>query len=188
MRSRRFIIAVFAVLFSGSSFAADDFSFIYLSAFVERDQLYASDEPLGLLSDPIEPMVVSGVVGAWLRPGIAIEAELGFGVRDDTIGALEVDVASQLAISMRLESPPSSGVAAYFAFGAVQSELDVNDQTATNDSLSLSGGRILLGLTYQLTPSSVIDLGLQHQNYEGDVHSNAFRIGVRFDVERRRGY
>jgi len=188
MRSRVFVIAVFAALFSSNSFAADEFSSFYLSAFVERDQLYASDEPLGLLNDPIEPVVVSGVIGAWLRPGIAIEAELGVGVRDDTIGSLEVDVASRLAIGMRLESPPAGGLAAYFAFGAVRSELDVNDQTATNDSLSLGGGRLLLGLTYQFTPSSVIDLGVEHQNYDGDVHSNAFRLGVRFDLERRLGY
>ncbi len=148
----------------------------YVSAFLDRHSLGLNDNNVEL-----KPVVGSAAVGYWIRDGIGVELEAGFGVSDDSVGRLDVDHVSTLGASLRLESPPISRFAAYALFGYVRTSYDADTDDASS-SVSLPGGRMVLGVTYMLTPKLVLDTAFTHHDYDKEVRINSFRLGVRFDL------
>ncbi len=164
------------VPFGGSAQNLQQDSQYYLSVFTDRQVLRVSEN-----ATPIRPIVVSASAGYWVRPGIGLELEAGFGIVDDSIGTLEVDTSSQLAASLRLESKPQGNFAAYALFSYVRSTYDASVD-GLNSSLSFPGARLGIGLTYTVTPHWRADVGFTHHDYDGDTRVNSFRFGLRYDL------
>lgn len=148
----------------------------YLSAFFDR-------QSLGVIgsSQQVQPLVVSGVGGYWLRPGIGLELEAGFGLAGDGVGPLDVEANNTFGVNLRLESPPIERFGAYALIGYVRTSFSADDGRG-NSTLSLPGGRAALGLTYSLMPKMMLDAAFTHHDYDGDTRINSFRFGVRFDI------
>ncbi len=148
----------------------------YISAFLDRHSLGLNDNNVEL-----KPVVASAAVGYWLRNGIGVELEAGFGVADDSVGSLDVDFASKLGVNLRLESPAVSRFAAYALVGYVRTSYDATANDVST-SVSLPGGRLVAGMTYILAPKLVLDAAFTHHDYDQEVRINSFRLGVRFDL------
>jgi len=149
---------------------------VYLSAFLDRQSLGVNDT-----NTQLRPVVLSGALGYWVLPGVGLELEAGVGVKDDTVGTLSVKFESKLAVNLRLESPPVNQVAAYAMFGYSRTNYDAVDR-GINNSISLPGGRVALGLTYGLSRGILVDTAFTHHNYDRETRINSFRVGIRFDL------
>ena len=152
----------------------------YLSAFFDR-------QSLGVIgsSQQLQPLVVSGVGGYWLRPGIGLELEAGFGLVGDDVASLELETNNTVALNLRLESPPIERFGAYALIGYVRTSFSADDGTR-DSTLSFPGGRAALGLTYSLTQKMMLDAAFTHHDYDSDTRINSFRFGVRFDIGSKR--
>ena len=151
---------------------------LYYSGFIDRLSLGTED----LTASEIRPLVASGAIGYWVRKGIGLELEAGFGLTDDSIGDLDIDFNYGFAANLRLESPPISRFAAYALFGYVRTSYDATvDQF--DSTIDLPGGRAAFGLTYLLNLQLRVDAGFTHHNYEDDTRINSFRIGLRYDLD-----
>jgi|GEM_PF-6379619 len=156
---------------------SQSFPNFYFSGFFDRLSL-GEEETAG----DIEPLAVTGALGYWVLEGVGLELEAGFGVTDDSIRNLDADLRSEFALNLRLESPPTRGLAAYVLAGYVRTsyELSVDDFSST---INLPGGRIAAGLTYLVNPFIHIDAGVAHHNYADDTRVNSFRIGLRYNLK-----
>lgn len=149
---------------------------LYLSAFFNRHSLGVVES-----SEQLKPTVASAAIGYWVREGIGLELEAGFGLTDDSVGNLDVDFQSKLGLNLRLESPHREGFAMYALFGYVRTAYDAT-VGGQQSSISLPGGRVALGLTYLINRQTVLDAAFSHHDYDGETRINSFRLGVRFDL------
>lgn len=158
----------------------------YAAGFVDR-------QAVSLSGEKFEPVIASITVGTWLFEGIGFELELGTGVREDNVAALEIGTESQVSIGLRLESKPVNGVAAYVLLAATGVTLNsrFTSGNAADRNHDFSGFRGVFGLTFPLSSRSVIDAAVSHSEFDDDFNINTFRIGARYvlnDVRpRRRG-
>ena len=151
---------------------------IYLSGFVDG-QTFG-----GVTDSEFDTGVASAALGYWIRRGIGIEAEIGTGLFDDSVGALDLDVSSQLALNLRLESPPIERLAVYFLFGLVRNDFDLQVPGGSSSS-SLSGFRAAVGFTGMINKRLDIDVGFTNQDFDDDLRTNSFRVGLRFGLGNR---
>ncbi len=170
------LISLVSLLLLPSVSAAQAQSF-YFSAFVDRQSLNIS-------SSSFAPIVGSVVLGFWGWEGIGLEAELGGGLADSSVGDLDLEISSMAALNVRLESPPIDRIAAYVQFGVVRSNIDSRFSGPANSSLdtTFSGPRLAIGLTFQLTPAWQFDAGFSRHEYDDDLGINSFRAGLRFST------
>ena len=177
------MVCALLVLMPVTSFAqqqslvfGQDIGNFYATAFVDRVSLGVNDS-----STELRPAVLSIAPGFWLREGIGIEFEAGFGFVDDSVGALDLDFDSALSVNLRLESPPSERFAVYVMGGYIRTTYTAN-LGGLRESLSLPGGRIGLGFTYHVSPRWVVDTSFTHHDYDNDTRINSFRLGIRLNA------
>ena len=153
----------------------DSRSRVYLSGFAERQSFG------GVAGTDFDTAVASAALGIWVRNGIGLEAEIGTGVIDDSVGTLDLDVNSQLALNLRLESPPVERVAAYFLFSFIRSDFDLQVPDGSTSS-SLSGFRAAAGFTLMINRRLDVDVAFTNQDFDDDLRTNSFRFGLRFGL------
>jgi len=129
-------------------------------------------------------------VGYWLWDGIGVEGELTGGFSDDSIFGLTLDVPVQASVNVRLESPPSGGLSAFFQFGFAHTEIESRiSATASAGGLvttSLTGPRAGIGLALKINRWLVAEAGFSGLFYDDDADSTLFRLGLRFSPGRLR--
>ncbi len=145
--------------------------------------VFADYQSIGIANAEIQTPVLTGVIGVWGWPGIGIEAELGKGVTEGDINNLALDVHSLTGFNLRLESPPSDGVAAYVLFGLSRTNLDsaFTAGFVGKKKNSLSGGRAAIGLTLRAARGLVVDASFSHHDYDDEIRINSFRLGLRYN-------
>jgi len=136
--------------------------------------------------------MANAAFGVWLWEGIGLEAEFGTSFTDDSIADLRLDVPTQLMLNLRLESPPTSGYAAYVQLGAARTEIDSRYTTNTTTvgraglTSSLTGAHLGIGMLLHINRWLVADAGYSRLIYEDESGVNLFRFGLRFTPGRLR--
>ena len=168
-----------ALLPAGASAQAFSPSKFYFAGYLDRLALGVDSS-----SAELQPLVAGVSAGYWLLEGVGLELDAGTGVTDDSVGSLDVDFRSGVALSVRFESPPAERFGAYALFGYARTSYRTSLNGATS-TLSLPGGRLALGLTYGITRQIAVDAAFTHHDLDGDTRINSFRLGVRYDLGSR---
>lgn len=135
-----------------------------------------------------EPRLATAAVGFWMWEGIGLEAEFGTSYFEDSFSSLKLDVPTQAAMGLRLESPPAQGYSAYIQLGVARTEIK-SRYTTTPGSASkttLSGPRFGIGLMMHFNRWLSVDAGFTRLVYEDEARVNLFRLGLRFSPGRLR--
>lgn len=148
---------------------------LYLSAFLDRQSFDISDSRF-------TPVVGTVALGYWGWEGIGFELELGRGLKDSSVGDLDLEVSSMAALNLRLESPPIDRIAAYVQLGMVRTSFDTRFSGTAGSGLesNFTGPRFAIGLTFLATPNLHVDAGFSRHEYDDDIGINSFRVGIRF--------
>lgn len=124
--------------------------------------------------------------GVWLWEGISLEGEITSSYADDSISGLNLDVPLQTSISVRFESPPSSGVSAFIQLGLAHTEIESRFATNSLDAAgglittSLTGPRGSIGLVLPINRWLAAEAGITRLIYEDDADVSLFRLALRF--------
>lgn len=150
---------------------------LYGSVFIDR-------QAIGISDSRFNSPLVSAAGGWWFRPGIAAEVEFGRSLSDDSLNDLSLEVFSLMSVNLRLESPPTSGVAAYALFGFSRTNINSSFGGTVNNrkKSAFRGARAALGLTVRLAPRLILDGAFTHHEYDDDIGINSFRVGLRYEL------
>lgn len=115
------------------------------------------------------PGFASAALGAFVWPGIGVEVFADGGLREGIDDGFQLEVSQGVGAGIRLESPPSDGLAGYVVLGyaefRVRQDRD-NDRGRTADLVEDFGGvRVSVGLVQRFERVRSLSLAAEYRKY-----------------------
>jgi len=134
------------------------------------------------------PKVISGGIGVWLFDNIGIEAHIDGGISSDRDRAFTVELEDATGLSLRFQSPPVKGLAAYINVGYVDFQLEQveSDSRGTRRvSEGFSGARVSLGVVQRLPVLDFLHVTGEYRAYlsDSDLQVDTLAIGLRGNLK-----
>lgn len=137
-----------------------------------------------IASQSFTPQMISGSLGAWLMPGIGIEANAAASVLDDSEDGFSLETSHLGALNLRFESPHNNRATAYILLGGVTMKLngDHNGSQFPGEE-TFNGYQVTLGLNqyFPNNPQLAVNLSATKYGVDEDFDSFGLRFGLRRD-------
>lgn len=131
------------------------------------------------------PHMLSLSAGRWLVRGIGIEVQMGSGTRSNSKKGVDIGVSGYQGVYIRWQSPPRSGLQAYFLTGYSRLQLDGSVDAATNypGKAWFNGPAVGIGLHGKLENSGHwgATVGYKHYFLEDKLYTDSVNMGLRYD-------
>jgi len=187
----RLVFTCVALLLSSTLSAANDRP-IFVFSKSPAARVYA-DLQLGLNaishSDlDFFPKVVSGGLGVWLFDNIGVEVHFDGGISSDRDGAFTIELEEAAGLSLRFQSPPVRGLAAFINIGYVDFQLvqvESDSRGTRRVSEGFSGARISLGVVQRLPRFDFLHVTGEYRTYlsDSDLQVDTLAIGLRINLK-----
>ena len=187
----RLAIACVVLLLSSTVAAAKDRPiFVYTQSPASR--VYA-DLQFGLNAISLSgldffPKVISGGVGVWLFDNIGVEIHFDGGIATDSDGAFTAELEEAVGLSLRFQSPPVRGLAAYINVGVIDFQLvqvESDSRGTRRVSEGFGGARISLGVVQRLPIYDFLHVTGEYRTYlsDSDLQVDTLAIGLRINLK-----
>ena len=144
----------------------------FLSIDIEDDLPFISE-------DSIDLEVLTGRLGAAISPYLSVEGELSFGLGDDEVAGVDVNLNYAFAGYLRGEYPLSPEFTIFGRFGLIQAE--VGFEAGSIDDTE-SGGGVALGFGGEYRLQSNFYLRADYTKYDiDDLDGDSLTVAVGYD-------
>ena len=126
--------------------------------------------------------------GAWVYPGIGIEAFADTGLMTGEEDDFELELTTATGLMARFQSPPSDGLSGYILLGYVNFTLEQKESSerrSGTDKETFSGARISIGMVQRLTRLPNLLVSVEYRNYyvDEDIRVDGLSLGLRVNIQ-----
>ena len=145
--------------------------------FADLNLLYSNVDIGG---QEFNPLVLRARLGYYFMENIALEAQYGGGVADDSKLGLDAEIVNTAALYLRFQSPEQFGFRLSLFGGYAWTELDLNTGTSTN-SETLSSPSLGIGLEQLLPGTENLSVTADYTGYfsDDDVEIKGLSVGFK---------